>query len=149
MRGRIETVLDYAKQRDWRAGENPAAWKGNLQHALAQRSKVARVEHHAALPWQRIREVMTNLASSDGSGALAVRFTALTAARSGEVRGATWAEIDIEAKVWTVPANRMKAGREHRVPLSGGAIGVLELTRKRGDGTRSRLSGWSERERSF
>ena len=135
VRGRIETVLDYAKQRDWRAGENPAAWKGNLQHALAQRSKVARVEHHAALPWQRIREVMTNLASSDGTGALAVRFTALMAARSGEVRGATWSEIDLEAKVWTVPADRMKAGREHRVPLSGGAIAVLQLARQRGDET--------------
>ena len=135
VRGRIETVLDYAKQRDWRAGENPAAWKGNLQHALAQRSRVARVVHHAALPWQRVREVMTNLASSDGTGALAVRFTALTAARSGEVRGATWAEIDLEAKVWTVPASRMKAGREHRVPLSAGAIAVLQLARQRGDGT--------------
>lgn len=133
VRGRIETILDYAKQRDWRAGKNPAAWKGNLQHALANRSKMARVEHHAALPWKRIAEVMGKLDASDGTGALAVRFVALTAARPGEARGAVWAEIDVAAKVWTVPAGRMKAGREHRVPLSSGALAVLELAKERGD----------------
>lgn len=116
----------------WR---EPCAWKGNLQRALAQRSKVARVEHHAALPWKQIDEVMGKLAASDGTGTLAVRFTALTAARSGKARGATWAEIDIKEKVWTVPAERMKAGREHWGPLSPEALAVLEMAKERGDGT--------------
>ena len=90
---------------------------------------MARVEHHAALPWKRIADVMARLAASDGTAALAVRFVALTAARPGEARGAVWAEIDLDAEVWTVPASRMKAGREHRVPLSSGALAVLELAR--------------------
>lgn len=131
MRGRVETVLDYAKQRDWRASENPAAWKGNLQHVLPHRFKVARVEHHPAVPWQRLPTVLTRLTASNSISALAVRFIALTAARSGEARGARWEEIDLQAEVWTVPSGRMKAGREHRVPLSGAALAVLALAQER------------------
>ena len=134
VRGRLETILDYAKQRDWRTGENPASWKGNLQHVLAPRSQVASVEHHAALPWKRVGAVLERLAVSDGAGALAVRFIALTAARSGEARGATWSEIDLVERMWTVPAGRMKGRRGHRVPLSAAALAVLELARQRSTG---------------
>ena len=134
LRGRLETILDYAKQRDWRAGENPAAWKGNLQHVLAPRSRVARVQHHAAVPWKDLGRVLEALSRSAGTAALAVRFIALTAARSGEARGARWSEIDLDGAVWTVPAERMKGSREHRVPLCPEAIAVLELARQRDGG---------------
>lgn len=130
LRGRMELVLDYAAAKGWRTGDNPARWRGHIAHMLPRRSKVAKVVHHPALPYARIGEVMGKLASSGGTGALAVRFVALTAARSGEARGATWAEIDLQAKVWTVPAERMKAGREHRVPLSVAAMEVLEEARR-------------------
>ncbi len=135
VRGRMETVLDYAKQRDWRTGENPATWKGNLQHVLAHRSKVARVEHHAAVAWQRLPAVLERLAASNSTSALAVRFMTLTVARSGEARGARWEEVDLPGKVWTVPANRMKAGRDHRVPLSPAALAVLSIAEERRSGT--------------
>lgn len=126
LRGRIETVLDFAKAREWRSGENPAAWKGKLSMALPARSKVAKVEHHPALPWKDIGGFMVALAQQKGIGARALRFAILTAARSGEVRGATWREFDLVAGLWTVPAERMKAKREHRVPLSEAATAVLE-----------------------
>ncbi len=131
VRGRIETVLDNAKQRDWRTGENLATWKGNLQHVLAHRSKVARVEHHPALPWQQLPAVLERLAASSSTSALAVRFMALTAARSGEARGAHWAEVDLQGRVWTVPADRMKARRDHRVPLSPATLAVLSIAKER------------------
>jgi integrase len=125
VRGRIESILDYAKARGWRDGENPARWRGHLDHLLPARAKVARVEHHAALPWRQIGSFMDRLGRQEGVAALALRFAVLTGARSGEVRGATWGEIDLDHSVWTVPAERMKAGREHRVPLSEAAVGVL------------------------
>ncbi len=134
VRGRIERILDYAKTQGWREGENPARWKGHLAHILPKPSTVARVEHRAAVPWQEIGPVMAKLAASSGISALAVRFVCLTAARSGEVRGATWREIDLAAKVWIVPAERMKMHREHRVPLSSAALAVLEQARDLGDG---------------
>ena len=125
LRGRIESVLDYATARGWRAGENPARWRGHLDNLLPAPAKVSKVEHHAALPWQEIGAFMAKLAEQDGVAALVLRFTILTAARTGEAIGATWREIDIASAVWTVPPERMKASREHRVPLSDAAIGVL------------------------
>ena len=111
VRGRIEAVLDYAKARGWREGENPARWRGHLDHLLPQRSKVQRVEHHAALPWREIGAFMAELREQDGIAARALEFAILTAARTGEVIGATWSEIDLEGHLWTIPAARMKAGK--------------------------------------
>jgi integrase len=133
LRGRLEQVLDYARVREWRAGDNPARWRGHLDHLLPARAKVARVEHHDALAWREIATFMEALIAKDGIAALALRFVILTAARSGEVRGATWGEIDLTNAVWTIPAERMKAAREHRVPLSSKALTVLETVLQRRD----------------
>ena len=126
LRGRLESVLDWAKGRGYRSGDNAAAWKGNLDAQLARPEKIAKVEHHAALAWTDMGAFMPKLRAAQGMGARALEFVILTAARSGEVRGATWPEIDLAAKVWTVPAARMKAGKEHRVPLSPAAIKLLK-----------------------
>jgi integrase len=126
VRGRIEMVLSYAKARGWRTGENPAAWRDNLKLLLPPQGKVRGVKHHAALPWQRMPEFMRDLTARDmGMGSRALQFAILTAARSGEVRLATWEEIDLDARLWTVPGTRMKAGRAHRVPLSAPALAIL------------------------
>jgi integrase len=125
VRGRIESVLDYAGTHQWRTGENPARWKGHLQNVLPTRSKVAKVEHHASLPWQQIAPFMADLERQEGVAALALRFAILTAARTGEVIGVRWSEIDTGAAVWTVPGGRMKGGREHRVSLSESALAVV------------------------
>ncbi|WP_247895893.1 tyrosine-type recombinase/integrase [Azospirillum brasilense] len=125
VRGRIEAVLDYAKVRGHRTGENPARWKGHLDLILPAKAAVARVEHHPALPYPEMPAFWPKLQAQDGMGARALEFCILTAARSSEVLGARWGEIDIKAKVWTIPANRMKAGSEHRVPLSTPAIALL------------------------
>jgi integrase len=125
VRGRIEAVLDYAATHRWRSGENPARWRGHLENALPKRSKVAKVEHHAALPWREIGTFMANLVGQEGVSVLALRFAILTAARTGEVIGATWSEIDTKHALWIVPEQRMKANREHRVPLSDAALAVL------------------------
>jgi integrase len=126
LRGRIEAVLDSAKVRGLRGGENPARWRGHLDKSLPKRSKVRRVEHHAALPFDALPEFMTRLGGQDGTAARALAFTILTAARTGEVIGAKWDEIDFAARVWTIPADRMKAGKEHRAPLATAAIAILE-----------------------
>lgn len=133
VRGRIEAVLDYAAAREWRAGENPARWKGHLANLLPARARVAKVEHHAALPWAEAGAFMAELDKQAGMAALALRFAILTAARTGEVTGATWTEVDLDGKAWTVPSARMKAGREHRVPLSPAALDVLRAVRLPGD----------------
>jgi integrase len=125
LRQRIEAVLDWARVRGYRTGENPARWKGHLDHSLPARSKVAKVEHHAALPYPEIGPFMLKLRQQPGTSALALEFAILTAARTGEVLGATWAEIDLDAQVWTIPADRMKAGKEHRIPLSAPAVAIL------------------------
>ncbi len=125
VRGRIERILDAAKARGFRSGENPARWRGHLDHLLAKRQKLTR-GHHAALPFAEVREFVGKLRERQAMAALALEFAIFTAARSGEVRGATWSEIDLSAKVWTVPAKRMKAGREHRVPLSARAVEILK-----------------------
>jgi integrase len=126
VRSRIELVLDYATARGFREGLNPARWKGNLEAALPNASKVARVQHHPAVEVKEAASFMERLGSQAGTGARALEFAILTAARSGEVRGATWSEIDLDALVWTIPADRMKAGRQHRVPLSKTAVDLLQ-----------------------
>jgi integrase len=126
VRGRIEAILDFAKVQGHRSGENPAAWRGNLALMLPTRSKVRPVEHHAALDWRGSPAFMQQLLEQAGMGAAALSFAILTAARSGEVRLATWDEIDLEDKVWTIPAGRMKARRDHRVPLSDSALAILD-----------------------
>nr|QQZ48873.1 tyrosine-type recombinase/integrase [Phenylobacterium glaciei] len=115
LRGRIERVLDAAKAKGFRIGENPARWRGHLDHLLPKRQKLTR-GHHAAMPYGEVSDLVASLRQRDAVAAQALEFLILTAARSGEVLGATWAEIDLKAKIWTVPAERMKAGREHRVP---------------------------------
>jgi integrase len=129
LRGRLEAVLGWATVHHYRAGDNPAKWGGLLEHALPAPGKVARVEHHSALPYINIAEFMAKVRSDASITARALEFIVLTAARSGEAVGATWDEIDIDAKVWLVPASRMKAGREHKVPLADAAIAVLEAMR--------------------
>ncbi len=134
VRGRIEAILDYATARHWRAGPNPATWKGHLSALLPPRGKVAPVVHHAALTWAEMPVVMAKLASSRGTAARCVAFGVLTAARSAEARGALWREVDVTARVWTIPAGRMKGGREHRVPLSDAALAILaEMAPVRGE----------------
>jgi integrase len=126
LRGRIESVLAWATVSGHRSGDNPARWKGNLDAVLAQPGKIARVKHHAALPIGELSAFFARLRQQSGMAARALEFLILTAARSGEVRGAKWMELDNDAGVWTVPAERMKAGREHRVPLSAQARDLLE-----------------------
>jgi integrase len=130
LRGRIESVLDWATVRGYREGLNPARWKGHLDHLLPARKRSARVVHHEALAMDDVGIFMQRLRKAEGVGALALEFLVLTAARSGEVRGATWDEIDTRKKVWTIPGTRMKAGKEHRVPLSAAALAVLGKARR-------------------
>jgi integrase len=125
VRGRIEIILDWAKAHQYRDGENPARFKSNLDMALAARSKVRKVVHHAALPYSDLPAFMRALSAQPGLAAQALAFTILTAARTGETIGARWSEIDLTGRVWTVPANRSKGGRDHRVPLSDQAIAIL------------------------
>jgi integrase len=129
LRGRIEAVLDAATVRGLRQGPNPAQWKGNLAHTLPARGKVRRVAHHAALAFDHMPDFLTALRCREGMSARALELAILTVARTGEALGARWGEIDLAAKIWTVPAERMKAGREHRVPLSDAALDVLEKVR--------------------
>lgn len=126
VRGRIESVLNWATVRGYRKGENPARWKGHLDTLLPARSKVAKVQHHAALPYGDMGTFFVALSQQPGTGAQALRFTILTAARTGETIGAQWDEIDLENALWTVPASRMKAEREHVVPLSGNVLKLLK-----------------------
>lgn len=125
LRGRIENVLDWATVRKYRSGDNPARWKGHLDKLLPAASKVQRVKHHAALPWAEIGTFMGGLRKQEGVAARALEFAILTAARSGEVRNATWEEVDTANGIWIVPADRMKAKREHRVPISQQTLTVL------------------------
>jgi integrase len=126
VRGRIESVLDWAAARGYRKGENPARWRGHLENLLPARSKVQRVEHHAALPYPEIGSFMAELRQRDGTAALAFEFAILTAARTGEAVGARWSEFDLAQRLWTVPPERMKGGKLHRVPLSDAALTILE-----------------------
>lgn len=124
LRGRIERVLDAAKARGYRSGENPAMWRGNLSNVLPKRRKLSR-GHHAALDFRSVPDFVFELRNRKATAARMLEFTILTAARSGEAREATWKEIDTTAAVWTIPGERMKASREHRVPLAPAALAVL------------------------
>jgi integrase len=126
VRGRIEAILDYARARKLRTGDNPARWRGNLAELLPAPRKVRAVEHQPALPWAEMPAFLAALEPHRGIAALALRFAILTAARTGEVRGMTWGEVDTAGAVWTIPGRRMKAGKLHRVPLSAAALAVLE-----------------------
>ena len=126
LRGRLESVLDWATARGYRSGPNPARWKGLLDTLLPAPGKIAKADHHRALPYTELPTFMKSLAKQEGMGARALEFTILTACRSGEVRGAKWEEFDLEGRVWIVPANRMKAGKEHRVPLSDTAVSIVK-----------------------
>ena len=125
LRGRIESILSWASARRLRSGDNPARWKGHLDSLFPARTKISRTRHFAALPWKDTRAFIISLNAQAGVGALALRFTILTAARSGEVRGMVWDEVDLSARLWVIPAERMKAGREHRIPLSDAAVALL------------------------
>lgn len=134
VRSRIEAILDWAKVNGYRTGDNPACWRGNLQRALPAPGKIKKVKHHRALPHNDVPRFMRSLRQRTGMTALALEFTILTAARTGETLGATWSEMDLVNAIWTVPPERMKAGREHRVPLSARALQILnELDEKAGD----------------
>jgi integrase len=126
LRGRIENVLDWATARKYRTGENPARWKGHLDKLLPAPGKIQKVTHHRALPLTQMANFMADLRKREGSAARALEFTILCAARSGETRGATWSEIDLENSIWTIPAERMKSGKEHRVPISSPTIILLK-----------------------
>jgi integrase len=124
VRGRIEKVLDAAKAKGFREGENPARWRGHLDHLLPRPSELAR-GHHAAMPYDEVAGFVADLRDREALAALALELCILTAARSGEILGMRWDEIDLGKKIWRVPAHRMKAGREHRVPLSQRATDIL------------------------
>lgn len=128
IRGRIETVLDAAKARGYRQGENPARWRGHLEQLLPARSRLTR-GHHKAMPYEAISEFVSKLRKREAIAALALEFTILTAARTSEVIGAKWSEVDPDRALWTIPAERMKAAKEHRVPLSPRIIEILEAAR--------------------
>jgi integrase len=134
VRGRIEAVLDWTTARGYRTGENPARWRGHLDKLLPARSKVRKIKHHAALPYAELPAFLASLCEQEGTSARALEFTILTAARTNETIGARWPEVDLSGKVWTVPAERMKAGREHRVPLSAAAVAIVRRAQDAGEG---------------
>ena len=125
LRGRIEAVLDWATVRGYRRGENPARWRGHLDKLLPPRAKIQKVEHHRALPYNDIADFTAALRDQQGIAAHALEFLILTAARTGEIIGARWDEFNLDDRIWVIPGARMKAGREHRVPLSAPALDVL------------------------
>jgi integrase len=127
VRGRVEAVLSWATAHGYRSGENPARWQGHLANLLPARSAVRAVRHHAALGYGELPGFMETLRGQGGTSARALEYAILTAARSGEVLGARWGEVDLQARVWVVPADRMKGKREHRVPLCAAALAVLEV----------------------
>jgi integrase len=129
VRGRIEKVLDAAKAKGFRDGENPARWRGHLDHLLPRPSKLVR-GHHAAMPYENVAAFIAKLREREAVSALALELCILTAARSGEILGMRWSEIDLDKKIWTVPADRMKAGREHRVPMSPRTVTILRKLEK-------------------
>lgn len=131
VRGRIETVLDAAKARDFRQGENPARWRGHIAQILPKRTRLSR-GHHKAMPYEALPAFVASLRTRQATAALALEFAILTATRTGEVLGATWGEIDLAKALWVIPAARMKAENEHRVPLSSRVVEILETTKALG-----------------
>lgn len=130
VRGCCEVVLDWAKAREYRSGENPFRWRGHLEMLLPAQSKIHKVKHYEAMPWAAVPMFMVTLRARDGFGARALELLILTCARTGEVLGAKWDEFDLANQVWTIPADRMKNGREHRVPLTNAAMRVVEQMAK-------------------
>jgi len=126
LRGRIENILDWAKVSGYRDGNNPAQWRGHLDKLLPAPTKIAKVTHYPALPYEKIGTFMMELRGRSGVAARALEFTILTAGRSGEIRNASWDEFDLNKRLWTIPAERMKMRREHEVPLSDAAISILK-----------------------
>lgn len=126
VRGRIESVLDWAAVRGYRTDNNPARWKGLLDKMLPAPGKITKTDHHRALPYKELPAFMARLSEQGGMGAMALEFTILTASRSGEVRGAKWSEFDLDGGVWTIPPERMKMGKEHRAPLSDAALSIIK-----------------------
>ena len=126
LRGRIETVLSFATAKRMRTGENPARWRGHLDQLLAAPAKVRAVEHHPALPWRELPDFMVRLRQQQVTTAQALELCILTATRSNEALGAMWSEIDLQARAWTIPAERMKGRRPHRIPLSDAALALLD-----------------------
>jgi integrase len=126
VRQRVEAVLDYAKVRRWRDGENPCKWEEHLEHILSARRLLKQTEHHAALDWRQVPEFVKELQNRDDTPARALEFAILAAARKSEVLGMQWGEVDVAARVWTVPASRMKSGKEHRVPLCDRMLAILK-----------------------
>lgn len=142
LRGRIEKILDWAKAQGYRSGDNPAAWRGHLDAGLLPApSKVADAGHHAALPWSEIGAFMAALRAMQGSGARAMEIIILTATRTSEVINAKWTEIDLDAKLWTIPKERMKSFKEHRVPLSDAVMSVLMAVKAESGGGEYVFSG--------
>jgi integrase len=133
VRSRVEQILDYAKSRGYRDGENPARWRGHVEHMLPRRMKAQPVEHFAALPHVEMPALMAEVRRQEGPAARALEFLALTAVRAAEATRATWSEIDLAEKVWTIPAERMKADRAHTVPLSAPALAILQQMPRHGD----------------
>jgi integrase len=133
LRGRVESILDWATARNYRTGDNPARWRGHLQRLLPARANIAPVEHHAALPYAELPAFMAQLRRQDGTAARCLELAILTATRSGEVRGARWSEIDLEAKTWRIPAARMKSGKDHTVPLSDSVVLLLRKLPRSGE----------------
>ena len=142
VRQRIETVWDWARARKYVEGENPARLRGHIDKILAKTAKVKRVKHHAAVPYKQIATFIIKLRGRKGSSALAMEFMILTAARTGEVRGARWQEIDFTTKVWTIPADRMKAGKEHRVPICKRALEILNSIKSNRNPDEFVFPGW-------
>jgi integrase len=141
VRGRIEIILDWAKTSGYRTGDNPARWKGHLENLLPRPSKVAPIEHHAALAYGDVGAFVARLRKEESVSALAMEFLILTAARTKEVRLAAWSEFDLAKRLWTIPAVRIKGGREHRVPLSERVIEILEVRRAADPGGEFIFSG--------
>jgi integrase len=134
VRGRIEKVLDWCKVHGYRDGDNPAAWRGHLENLLSAPQKTKKVEHHPALPWREMGAFMAALQQMPGTAALALEFIILTNCRTSEAIGATWQEIDLPGALWTIPADRMKAEKEHFIPLSAAALAVLCKAQAEGKG---------------
>ena len=126
VRQRVESVLDWAKSKGLRSGDNPAAWAGHLENMLARPGRIAKKRHHPSLPWQQVPAFVAALRQHKGQAAKMIELAILCASRSGEVRGACWSEFDLEAKTWTIPGPRMKAGVQHTVPLSPAALELIE-----------------------
>lgn len=141
LRGRIESVLAWATVRKFRTGDNPAQWRNHLDQLLPKRSKVQKVEHRAALPYVETAAFMVELRQRQGLAARALELQILTATRPGEAAGAQWSEIDMDGAVWTIPGDRMKAGKEHRVPLSPAALSLLRSLLPEVKGKRIALKG--------